>query len=91
MATLSIRCLNVKLKYHLKHGDTLRVESENNTRSLLLSVFDCIRLSDRHSSVTQIEIKISSDNHLSDLDSENNIYLLLTALLSFLRAEKSIK
>jgi hypothetical protein len=48
MATLSIRCLNVKLKYHLKHGDTLRVESENNTRSLLLSVFDCIRLSDRH-------------------------------------------
>ena len=38
MATLSIRCLNVKLKYHLKHGDTLRVESENNTRSLLVLV-----------------------------------------------------
>ena len=41
MATLSIRCLNVKLKYHLKHGDTLRVESENKHE---IAAAECIRL-----------------------------------------------
>jgi len=43
MATISIRCLNVKLKYHLihVHGDTLRVESENKHE---IAAAECIRL-----------------------------------------------